>query len=118
MNKWQKKILEMCKHIKRGEEIPLLDGIYILPTTRKHDSGYKIMYIVGYTEEEYYLLDQICDVVDFEKYLTHDKSINDLHLDIHDNGVIHLWSNHQKMKSIFRVSCCTFDFVNKHEKNK
>lgn len=112
MNKFQKELLEKCKHIGIDEEVPLLDGIYILPTTRKHDSGYKIMYIVGYTRNnEYYLLDQICDVVDFEKNFMSSKPINDLHLDIHDNGVIHLWSNHQKMKSIFRVSSCTFDLV-------
>ena len=113
MNKFQKELLEKCKHIGIDEEVPLLDGIYVLPTTRKHDSGYKIMYIVGYADNEYYLLDQICDVVDFENLFVYEKTIKDLHLDIHDNGVINLWSNHQQMKSMFRVSSCTFDFVDR-----
>ena len=58
MNKYQKKLLEKCKKTTLSEEIPLLDDIYILPQNRKHDSGYKIMYIVGYDskQEQYYLL--------------------------------------------------------------
>lgn len=108
MNKFQKELLKKCKHLKLNEEVPLLDGIYVLPTTKKHDSGYKIMYIVGYAENEYYLLDTYCDVVNFGDFK---KQLQELNIDIPDNGIIHCWSNKEKIKSNFRVSSCTFDLV-------
>jgi len=113
MNKFQKEFLSKCKGIKINEKVPLLEGIYILPTTRKHDSGYKIMNIVGYTDDEYYLLDDMCDVVDLGDLLYREKQIKDIHIDIHDNGIIHLWSNYQRFRSEFRVSSCTFDLIDK-----
>jgi hypothetical protein len=111
MNKFQKELLEKCKEVKIDENVPLLDGIYILPTTRKHDSGYKIMNIVGYTDDEYYLLDDMCDVVDLGDVIQ--KCIKDIHIDISDNGIIHLWSNYQVFKSQYRCSSCTFDLVDR-----
>ena len=112
MNKYQKELLEKCIITKISDKLPLFDDIYILPTTRKHDSGYKIMYIIGLSREkdEYYLLDTYCDVVDFGDLL---KSLKELHIDILDNGIIHCWSNYQLIKSNFRLSNCTFDFVDR-----
>ncbi len=112
MNKFQKEMLEKCKEVKISEELPLLDDIYILPTNRKHDSGYKIMYIVGLCREKgiYYLLDNYCDVVDLGDFGT---LIQDLHIDILDNGIIHYWSNSQQFKSIHRMSSCTFEIINR-----
>ena len=70
MNKFQKELLEKCKKVKIFDEVPDLDDIYILPTNRKHDSGYKILYIIGQDREknEYFLLDTYCDVVYFRKW--------------------------------------------------
>lgn len=112
MNKFQKLLLEKCKTIKVDDDVRLLDEIYILPTTRKHDSGYKIMYIVGKSqkENEYYLLDTYCDVVNFGWFKT---KIEELNIDILDNGIIHLWSNKQLFKSTFRVSSCVFETVDR-----
>lgn len=112
MNKFQKELLEKCKNVEFKEEIPLLDDIYILPTQRKHNSGYKIMYIVGLSrdKDEYYLLDTYCDVVNFG-YLKH--YIKELNIDILDNGIIHCWNNYQKMENSFRCSSCTFDFIDR-----
>lgn len=112
MNKFQKELLEKCKHTRLSDELPLFDDIYVLPTTRKHDSGYKIMYIVGYVRktDKYYLLDTYCDVVNFGD-LT--KRLKELNVDILDNGIIHFWSNYQKIQSNFRVSSCTFDFIDR-----
>lgn len=110
MNKFQKELLNKCKRIKIDEETPLFDDIYILPTTRKHDSGYKIMYVVGLDRKnnQYYLLDTYCDVVNFGDLK---KQLQELNIDILDNGIIHCWSNKEKIKSNFRVSSCTFDLV-------
>lgn len=111
MNRKQKELLDMCKQI---DNVPELQGIYILPTTKKHDSGYKIMYIVGYFDDNYYLLDTICDVVDFENIMKWDHiPIRDIHIDMHDIGIIHIWSNYQKFKIENRYSSCTFAMVDK-----
>lgn len=110
MNKFQKELIEKCKKVSINDETPLFDDIYMLPTTRKHDSGYKIMYIIGYSREknEFYLLDTYCDVVSLGEF---DTNIKDLHIDVLDNGIIHYWSNYQMFESIFRVSSCTFKMV-------
>ena len=110
MNKFQKELLDKCKQTEFDKELPLLDHIYILPTTRKHDSGYKIMYIVGANskEDKHYLLDTYCDVLDIGEFMS---SAKDIHIDIHDNGIIHIWSNYQLFRSVFRVSSCTFEMV-------
>lgn len=114
MNKYQKELLEKCINTKLTDELPLFDDIYILPTNRKHDSGYKIMYIVGLIRktEQYYLLDTYCDVVNFGDLL---KQLKELNIDILDNGIIHCWSNYQQMQSNFRVSSCTFDFIDRKD---
>lgn len=110
MNKFQKELIEKCKEVSQFEDTPLFDDIYILPTTRKHDSGYKILYIIGQTRKDnkYYLLGTYCDVVDFGEFNT---PIKDLHVDVLNNGIIHYWSNYQQFESIFRVSNCTFKMV-------
>ena len=115
MNKEKRELLDKCITLPSClDEPPILGGIYIIPTRRKHESGFKIMYVVGHTpriygeEEKYYLLDTICDVVDFDSYIG-GVLIHDLHLDITPGGIIHVWSNYQNMKSWFRVSNCTFE---------
>lgn len=114
MNKFQRELLEKCKQVEVIDEVPLMDDIYVLPTNRKHDSGYKIMYIVGFNREkdEYFLLDIYCDVVNFG-YL--ERKVKDINIDILDNGIIHYWSNYQRFKSLHRVSSCTFDMVDREK---
>lgn len=120
MNKEKQELLDKCIKLKTMlEEPPILGGIYIIPTRYKHDSGYKIMYIVGHApykgneEEKYYLLDTCCDVVDFDNFMSKNTTIRDLHLDIKPSGIIHIWSNRQNMKSGFRLSSCTFEMIDK-----
>lgn len=36
-----------------GKEIPLLDELYVIPTRKKHDSGYMCMEIIGMNKEGY-----------------------------------------------------------------
>ena len=115
MNKFQKEFLEKCIEVKISDETPLFDDVYILPTNRKHDSGYKIMNVVGLDRKEnkYYLLDTYCDVVNFGEF---ESSVKDLNVDILENGIIHYWSNYKKFRSCFRVSSCTFEMI-KREKS-
>lgn len=76
---------------------------------KKHDSGYKIMYIIGHSRKnkEYYLLDTMCDVVNFGGL---DKYIKNLNVDILDNGIMHFWSNYQGMIVPHRCSSCFIEF--------
>jgi len=110
MNKFQKEFLEKCKKVRLFDEVPLFDIIYILPTQRKHDSGYKIMYIVGCCNDEYFLLDTYCDVVNLGEW---ESKVKGLSIDISENGIIGIWSRYQKFKSVFRVSSCTFEMIDR-----
>lgn len=119
MNKEKQELLDKCIEWTHDMCETLLGGIYIIPTRRKHDSGYKLMYIVGHTpyepdkETQFYLLDTYCDVVDFGDYVFMKAKVpvNDLHLDISPGGVIHIWSNAQNMKVGYTGSSCTFSMV-------
>ncbi len=116
MNKEKLELLEKCIKIKSDQEIPILGGIYIIPTKYKHDSGYKIMHIIGHTRDyeecKFYLLDTCCDVIDFGQFVN-ENIIRDLHLDIKPSGIIHIWSNRQDMRNIFRCSNCSFEMLDR-----
>lgn len=122
MNKEQKELLKKCKILSYDEDLPLFDGIYILPTNKIHDSGYKIMYIVGevhniknekYDSTDYYLIDEYSDVVNLG-YLT--KNVKEVNIDVKHQGIIHLWNNLQKFQNWFKSSSCTFEFVDRDKK--
>ena len=105
---------ELLKEAKEVEwsklgEVPLLSGVYIIQQRRLHDSGYRLMTIIGHTEDfEYYLLDDCADVVDFESYFSK-IPIDSLHVDINRNGIIHIWSRRDKFKCVHAVSSCSFE---------
>lgn len=126
MNKEKKALLEKCEDMTKfclyTNDIPLLGGIYIVPTRYKHPSGYKIMYIVGHTpriyeEEKLYLLSTVCDVVDFDSWLDGVR-IKDLHVDITMGGIIHIWSNRQYFRCDRNGDICRFEMVEKYEKEE
>jgi len=117
MTKYQKELLEKCNvRTEIDQKVPLFDDIYILPTKEKHESGYKIMYIVGKVRknDEYYLLDTCCDVVNLGFFT---KAIKEVNIDIEHAGIIHLWNNYQLFKCGYRVSSCTFEFVDREASN-
>lgn len=117
MNKEKKALLEKCIDMRMGalSELPI-GGLYIIPTQYKHDSGYKIMYVVGhsprglYEEEKLYLLSMGSDVVSFESWVS-DIPIKDLNMDISPGGIIHIWSFTQNMKCRFNCSNCQFEMM-------
>ena len=120
MNKAKKELIEKCIKLEYGDGVPILGGIYVIPTNLKHDSGYKIMYIIGYTpfkrgenQKTYFLIDTYCDVIDYSNYLGRYDKIKDLHIDITPNGIIHIWSNEQNMKIIYNLSSCSIAMVEK-----
>ena len=105
--------------------LPLLKGIYIIQQRKLHDSGFRLMYVIGHSEYkedikdfEYYMLSCCSDVVDFEpvfnKLLDRNYDMCDLHLDIDKNGLIHIWTNREKylITDYLNLSNCTIRIVN------
>lgn len=67
-----KEKLKNAKYLSREEDINLFDYLYIIPTRRKHDSGYLMYEIYGSIidknkKETFYSLTKCSDVIDFEK---------------------------------------------------
>lgn len=124
MNKAQKEMLNKCIELKREDKKPLFKGIYILQQRKLHDSGYRMMYVIGHTDYDkelkdfkYYLLQTYSDVIDFQpifdKYICNNYDMCDLHLDIDKNGIIHIWTNSDKKLNCeyLYISSCTFEII-------
>lgn len=122
MNK--KELLNKVIELDYGDEIPLFKGIYIIQQRKLHESGYKMMYVIGHTEYDkdkkdwdYYLVGTYSDVVDFqpifEKHIKGIYNVCDLHLDINKNGIIHIWTNSEKYLQcqVPFLSSCSFEIV-------
>lgn len=104
------------------EEIPLLDNIYIIPTRKKHDSGFMCMQIVGTIGQlgnETYkkTLAYYSDVVQIWKlFKMQDELQMPLSIDIPEYGVIRLFSHECKFKVLYcHLSDFVIDMVRKNE---
>jgi hypothetical protein len=122
----------LAKAIKLGmnDQSPLLKGIYIIQERILHDSGYRIMNVIGHTEYDpelkdykYYLLSECSDVINFnplfEDYINHNFSnMRNLNMDINKHGIIHIWTEFDSCLRChwLNVSSCMLEFVG--EKNK
>lgn len=125
-NKQAQELLDKAIKLTYKDTIPLFRGIYIIQQRKLHDSGYRMMYIIGYTNYDkkiddfkYYLISSCSDVVDFEpifeNLLARNYDMCDLHLDIDRNGLIHIWTRSDKKLSIRHgvgLSSCSFEIVN------
>ena len=124
-NKQTQELLNKAIELKYGDEIPLFKGIYIIQKRKLHDSGYRLMNVIGHTEYDkelkdykYYLMSCCSDVIDFEpifdKLLAGNYDMCDLHLDINKNGLIHIWTNSDKKLSCkygLNLSSCSFEII-------
>ena len=126
-NKQAQELLNKAIKLNYGDKIPLFKGIYIIQERKLHDSGFRLMNIIGHTDYDeklkdfkYYLISECSDVVDFEPLF--DDLINgnydmcDLHLDINRNGLIHIWTNSKKRLDIghwLHASTCKLEVVEK-----
>lgn len=126
--KKKQELLDKAIKISFNDEIPLLKGIFIIQETMLHDSGYRLMNIIGHTEYDkelkdfkYYLISCCSDVVDFvpifEQYMKRNYSMCDLHLDINKSGIIHIWTNSDKLLKCdgTNLSSCQFEVVDKEK---
>lgn len=125
-NKQAQELLNKAVKLKYGDEIPLFKGIYIIQERKLHDSGYRLMNVIGHTEYDkelkdfkYYLISRCSDVIDFESIfdkllLARNYDMCDLHLDIDKNGLIHIWTNSDKRlrcKYGINLSSCTLEII-------
>lgn len=120
----KEKLLDKAIKLEYNSKIPLFKGIFIIQERRLHDSGYRMMNIIGHSEYkkelkgfEYYLVSCCSDVVDFqpifEKYMKNNYDLCDLHLDIDRHGIIHIWTNSNKWLKCWGInlSSCCFEIV-------
>lgn len=119
MNKEVKEILESAKMLSQTDENVLFNGIYIIQQRKLHDSGYRLMYVIGHTIDfKYYIISMCSDVIDFEptfsRLINKNYDMCDLHLDINRNGIIHIWTNSGKLFNAryFNISNSTLEVVN------
>lgn len=124
MNKGQKELLNKCVNVGWNGKMPLFKGIFIIQQRQLHDSGYRLMYVIGHTDYDeklkdfhYYLISSCSDVIDFqppfEKYLHRENAMCDIHVDIDKSGIIHIWNRSDKH---FKCTCpyvssCTLELV-------
>ena len=125
INKKAQELLDKAIKLNRGDKIPLFKGIYIIQERKLHDSGYRLMNVIGHTEYDanlkdfkYYLISRCSDVIDFEptfdKLLAGNYDMCDLHLDIDRNGLIHIWTkSNKKIKCKYglNLSSCTLEII-------
>lgn len=122
--KAKQELLEKAIKLNYDSEVPLLKGIFIIQERALHDSGYRLMNIIGHTEYDkeakdfkYYLISCGSDVVDFrplfDNYIKGNYSMGDIHLDINRYGIIHIWTNSNKWLKCWgtHLSNCSFEFV-------
>ena len=121
MNK--EELLNKAKVIEWGKQdtIPLLRGIFIVQQRKLHDSGYRLMYVIGHTDYDerkkdfdYYLISECSDVIDLGDYFSQfNSSCFGIHLDIDKKGIIHIWSDgkHRFKTKYLNLSNAGFEIV-------
>ena len=104
------------KEEKFGNEIPLLDFIYIIPTRRNHDGGYKQMEIIGKNTDGYIKkLSTYSDVIDLDGIIGKvDNWL--LSIDMPEYGVLRFFSHRGKFRVIhYGISTFSFEIVEDKE---
>lgn len=95
-----------------GNDIPLLDFIYIIPSRKKHDSDYNMMTIIGENKEGYKkILATSSDVIDIEKYIGNIDSWM-ISIDIPEYNIIRLFSHRGRFKiTTYGLSTFSFEII-------
>lgn len=101
---------------KFGNNIPLLDYIYVIPTRRTHDSGYKCMEIIGENSNGYKKkLATFSDVIDLDNVFNKREWV--LSMDIPECGVLRFFSHIGKFKvNHYGISTFSFEIIDRDDK--
>lgn len=92
--------------------------IRIIPRRKLHESGYKMMYVIG-LDYNYkpYMISSRTDSIDFTNYHTK-QPFHGIQMDIDNEGVISLWSINNSFRTMdYECSTIMFDVLQK-EGNK
>lgn len=104
MTKYKEELLNL-EH--ENGDVPLLDFIYIIPTRKKHDSGYYIFIIVGENKQGYKkIIDDYCDVIDIDHIINDHRCVC---MDMEDYPIIRLFTGYDQFK--FRVKFNLSSFI-------
>ena len=108
----KKELLEVEKE-KMFVDIPLLDEIYVIPTTRKHDSGYRCMEIIGANNQGYKKkLAVYSDIFEIGEIFSNRHDYYHVSMDIPQCGVLRFFSSNFKFKVIhYGMSTFLIDLV-------
>ncbi len=117
MNKLNKKS-ELIKQAKLNGRpcIKYLKTIQIIPRRKLHESGYKMMYIIG-LDENYkpYMISDCTDSITFTDYYTK-QSFHGIQMDIDEDGIISLWSRSNLFRTLdYNCSTVQFDVLQKED---
>lgn len=99
-------------------DIPLLDIIYVIPTRRKHDSGYNCMEIIGSNADGYKKkLASWSDVFDISEIFGSRHAFHHVSMDIPEYGVMRFFVNQFQFKVIHHgISSFVVDLVEREIK--
>ena len=111
-----KKELETLELAPIGENVPLLDCIYIVPTRRKHDSGYLMFTIVGenFNKKWKKILGTCSDVIEVERVIQKSYS-HAFSIDMEEYPILRIFSHNQFEVRWFGISTFSFDVVEREE---
>lgn len=118
MGKLKEELLKSEYHSLIAGEIPLLDYIYVIPTRRKHDSGYMCMEIIGESLDTGFKkkLAVYSDVFDICEIITNRHQYYTISMDIPEYGVMRFFSQQNKFEvTCYGVSSFGFNII---ERNK
>jgi len=93
-----------------------LKTIRIIPRRKLHDSGYKMMYVIG-LDYNYkpYMISSCSDSIDFTNYYTK-QPFHGIQMDVDNEGVISLWSLSNSFKTMDHdCSTIIFDVLQKED---
>ena len=116
----KKSELKKLENITYGEEIPLLDELYVVVSNRKHDSGYKMykMYGVAHGDKRKITyakcLSEISDVINIiPTFVNVCASYNMpvLSIDSIETNMFHIFVRHSKIKVRATLSDFEFEIV-------
>lgn len=105
-----------CEKAHLFNEIPLLDFIYVIPTRKKHESGYMCMEIIGENKDGYKKkLATYSDVIDLDNVFGKKEWL--LSMDIPEYGILRFFTHYGKFRiNHYGISTFAFDIVERSDK--
>ena len=111
--------LKEAQYLKNGD-INMFDYLYIMPTRRKHDSGYLMYEIYGSKIdnkiEHFYILSKCSDVIDFNKCICDDEWFCSIEMPEYNVYRIFTRRNHKFLIPYFH--CSSFNIEIRKENKK